>query len=65
MRNMKITAKSQSRKSVRDLIAISKKVAAEEMEFDKDPESEPQGNRKTNRVICKKKMKKSCRRTQF
>ena len=26
-------------KSVRDLIAISKKVAAEEMEFDKDPES--------------------------
>ena len=45
-------------KSVRDLIAISKKVAAEEMEFDKDPES--MSRRELEKLIgdIQKKMKK-------
>ena len=44
-------------KSVRDLIAISKKVAAEEMEFDKDPES--MSRRELEKLIgdIQKKMK--------
>ena len=46
-------------KSVRDLIAISKKVAAEEMEFDKDPES--MSRRELEKLIgdIQKKMKKA------
>ena len=45
-------------KSVRDLIAISKKVAAEEMEFDKDPES--MSRRELEKLIgdIQKKMRK-------
>ena len=46
-------------KSVRDLIAISKKVAAEEMEFDKDPES--MSRKELEKLIgdIQKKMKKA------
>lgn len=52
-------------KSVRDLIAISKKVAAEEMEFDKDPES--MSRRELEKLIgdIQKKMKKAVAELNF
>lgn len=52
-------------KSVRDLIAISKKVAAEEMEFDKDPES--MSHRELEKLIgdIQKKMKKAAAELNF
>ena len=52
-------------KSVRDLIAISKKVAAEEMEFDKDPES--MSRRELEKLIgdIQKKMKKATAELNF
>lgn len=52
-------------KSVRDLIAISKKVAAEEMEFDKDPES--MSRRELEKLIgdFQKKMKKAAAELNF
>ena len=52
-------------KSVRDLIAISKKVAAEEMEFDKDPES--MSRRELEKLIgdIKKKMRKAAAELNF
>ena len=52
-------------KSVRDLIAISKKVAAEEMEFDKDPES--MSRRELEKLIgdSQKKMKKAAAELNF
>ena len=52
-------------KSVRDLIAISKKVAAEEMEFDKDPES--MSRRELEKLIgdIQKKMKKVAAELNF
>ena len=52
-------------KSVRDLIAISKKVAAEEMEFDKDPES--MSRRELEKLIgdIRKKMKKAAAELNF
>lgn len=52
-------------KSVRDLIAISKKVAAEEMEFDKDPES--MSRRELEKLIgdIQKKMKKAAAELSF
>jgi len=52
-------------KSVRDLIAISKKVAAEEMEFDKDPES--MRRRELEKLIgdIQKKMKKAAAELNF
>ena len=52
-------------KSVRDLIAISKKVAAEEMEFDKDPES--MSRRELEKLIgdIQKKMKKAAAELNF
>ena len=52
-------------KSVRDLIAISKKWQQEEMEFDKDPESmSRRGIRKTDRGH-QKKMKKAAAELNF
>ena len=52
-------------KSVRDMIAISKKVAAEEMEFDKDPES--MSRRELEKLIgdIQKKMKKAAAELNF
>ena len=52
-------------KSVRDLIAISKKVAAEEMEFDEDPES--MSRRELEKLIgdIQKKMKKAAAELNF
>ena len=52
-------------KSVRDLIAISKKVAAEEMEFDKDPES--MSRRELEKLVgdIQKKMKKAAAELNF
>lgn len=52
-------------KSVRDLIAISKKVAAEEMEFDKDPES--MSRRELEKLIgdIQKKMKQAAAELNF
>ena len=52
-------------KSVRDLIAISKKVAAEEMEFDKDPEST--SRKELEKLIgdIQKKMKKAAAELNF
>ena len=52
-------------KSVRDLSAISKKVAAEEMEFDKDPES--MSHRELEKLIgdIQKKMKKAAAELNF
>lgn len=52
-------------KSVRDLIAISKKVAAEEREFDKDPES--MSRRELEKLIgdIQKKMKKAAAELNF
>ncbi|MFR8645297.1 MAG: excinuclease ABC subunit UvrB [Roseburia faecis] len=52
-------------KSVRDLIAISKKVAAEEMEFDKDQES--MSRRELEKLIgdIQKKMKKAAAELNF
>ena len=52
-------------KSVRDLIAISKKVAVEEMEFDKDPES--MSRRELEKLIgdIQKKMKKAAAELNF
>ena len=52
-------------KSVRDLIVISKKVAAEEMEFDKDPES--MSRRELEKLIgdIQKKMKKAAAELNF
>ena len=52
-------------KSVRDLIAISKKVAAEEMEFDKDPES--MSRKELEKLIAdiQKKMKKAAAELNF
>ena len=52
-------------KSVRDLIAISKKVAAEEMEFDKDPES--MSRRELEKLIgdIQKKMRKAAAELNF
>ncbi|MCI6683199.1 MAG: excinuclease ABC subunit UvrB [Roseburia faecis] len=52
-------------KSVRDLIAISKKVAAEEMEFDKDSES--MSRRELEKLIgdIQKKMKKAAAELNF
>ena len=52
-------------KSVRDLIAISKKVAAEEMEFDKDPES--MSRKELEKLIgdIQKKMKKAAAELNF
>ena len=59
-----ITPKTIQR-SVRDLIAISKKVAAEEMEFDKDPES--MSRRELEKLIgdIQKKMKKAAAELNF
>lgn len=52
-------------KYVRDLIAISKKVAAEEMEFDKDPES--MSRRELEKLIgdIQKKMRKAAAELNF
>ena len=52
-------------KSVRDLIAISKKVAAEEMDFDKDPES--MSRKELEKLIgdIQKKMKKAAAELNF
>ena len=52
-------------KSVRDLIAISKKVAAEEMEFDTEPES--MSRRELEKLIgdIQKKMKKAAAELNF
>ena len=52
-------------KSVRDLIAISKKVAAEEMEFDKDPAS--MSRKELEKLIgdIQKKMKKAAAELNF
>ena len=52
-------------KSVRDLIAISKKVAAEEVEFDKDPET--MSRKELEKLIgdIQKKMKKSAAELNF
>ena len=52
-------------KSVRDLIAISKKVAAEEVEFDKDPES--MSRKELEKLIgdIQKKMKKAAAELNF
>ena len=52
-------------KSVRDLIAISKKVSAEEMEFDKDPES--MSRRELEKLIgdIQKKMRKAAAELNF
>ena len=52
-------------KSVRDLIAISKKVAAEEMAFDKDPES--MSGKELEKLIgdIQKKMKKAAAELNF
>ena len=52
-------------KSVRDLIAISKKVAAEEMAFDKDPES--MSRKELEKLIgdIQKKMKKAAAELNF
>jgi excinuclease ABC subunit B len=52
-------------KSVRDLIAISKKVAAEEMEFAKDPES--MSRKELEKLIAdiQKKMKKAAAELNF
>ena len=52
-------------KSVRDLIAISKKVAAEEMEFDKDPESMSQKELEKLIADIQKKMKKAAAELNF
>ena len=52
-------------KSVRDLIAISKKVAAEEMEFDKDPESMSQKELEKLIAHIQKKMKKAAAELNF
>ena len=50
---------------MRDLIAISKKVAVEEMEFDKDPES--MSRRELEKLIgdIQKKMKKAAAELNF
>ena len=52
-------------KSVRDLIAISKKVAAEEMEFDKDPESMSRPELEKLIADVQKKMKKAAAELNF
>ena len=52
-------------KSVRDLIAISKKVAADEMEFDKDPESMSQKELEKLIADIQKKMKKAAAELNF
>ena len=52
-------------KSVRDLIAISKKVAAEEMEFEKDPESMSPKELKKLIEQIQKKMKKAAAELNF
>ena len=52
-------------KSVRDLIAISKKVAAEEMEFDKDPESMSRRELEKLSGDIQKKMKKAAAELNF
>ena len=52
-------------KSVRDLIAISKKVAAEEMEFDKDLESMSQKELEKLIADIQKKMKKAAAELNF
>ena len=52
-------------KSVRDLIAISKKVAAEEMEFDKDPESMSRKELEKRIGDIQKKMKKAAAELNF
>lgn len=52
-------------KSVRDLIAISKKVAAEEMEYDKDPESMSQKELEKLIADIQKKMKKAAAELNF
>lgn len=52
-------------KSVRDLIAISKKVAVEEMEFDKDPESMSQKELEKLIADIQKKMKKAAAELNF
>ena len=52
-------------KSVRDLIAISKKVAAEEMEFDKDPESMSRSELEKLIGDIQKKMKKAAAELNF
>ena len=52
-------------KSVRDLIAISKKVAAEEMEFSKDPESMSRGELEKLIADIQKKMKKAAAELNF
>ena len=52
-------------KSVRDLIAISKKVAVEEMEFDKDPESMSQKELEKLIADVQKKMKKAAAELNF
>ena len=52
-------------KSVRDLIAISKKVAAEEMEFDKDPESMSRRELEKQIGDIQKKMKKAAAELNF
>ena len=52
-------------KSVRDLIAISKKVAAEEMEFDKDPESMSRRELEKLIGVIQKKMKKAAAELDF
>lgn len=52
-------------KSVRDLIAISKKVAAEEMEFSKDPESMSRDELEKLIGDIQKKMKKAAAELNF
>ena len=52
-------------KSVRDLIAISKKVAVEEMEFDKDPESMSRPELEKLIADVQKKMKKAAAELNF
>lgn len=53
------------RKSVRDLISISKKVAAEEMNFERDPEAMDKGELKKLIDQVEKKMKKAAAELNF
>ena len=53
------------RKSVRDLISISKKVAAEEMRLEKDPESMSKGELEKLIGSLTKQMKKAAAELNF
>lgn len=53
------------RKSVRDLIAISKKVAADEMKYAKDPESMSKAELEKTIAVIQKKMQKAAAELNF